>query len=439
MLIAEDAKLKELVSFQLSSRLPVNVLEIDSIQDAVEKLDRRESVCDLVIAPYDGPISRILQLLTAKKPFLPALFYFDPEKVKPAKKDFDGLTFLGTVEIKNIAEGAHSIIKTFLEQNGTADSELPEYCPIRTRLLLQVKPLQSDIFVRLSAEKFVKIFSAGSEFTKDDLKKFDSKDIEFLYLQSTEAGKFADKFKLELEKLINTKDLPATEAMQAAESAHDTIRDLVANLGMTQEVLDLVKTNVALTVQTIGKNPSLATILDRVRSGGNYISSHSTLLAEISCCIAKEMEMTDTVFEKLVLASYLHDISIQNENLAKIWTLEELKQKAASFTEDEVSGYRLHPYHSAETVKRYPEIPVDAGIIISQHHERPDGAGFPRGLVHEQINPLAALFIIAHELTTDILEMKSQFAVRKFVTKKLALYDIGNFRKIMAALVKIKL
>ena len=64
-----------------------------------------------------------------------------------------------------------------------------------------------------------------------------------------------------------------------------------------------------------------------------------------------------------------------------------------------------------------------------QHHERPDGSGYPRGLNATQISPLGALFIIAEDLVHEALEGEG-VTVDSFFTKKAPLYSRGQFKKI---------
>ena len=67
----------------------------------------------------------------------------------------------------------------------------------------------------------------------------------------------------------------------------------------------------------------------------------------------------------------------KNQQLAKIGTLQELRKREGEFTEKEVKSYKTHPAVAAEIAKGIDEVPPDVDTIIMQHHERPDGKGFP--------------------------------------------------------------
>lgn len=440
LLIADNKDLKEILSFQITSKFPISVKESPSLKDGYEILKKDENAFDLLICPYYGPESVLVKYLKERKIPLQAIFYFDPMILEPKSANIEGLACLGMVENTKIVDGIGDLIRPLLEQGVKGDENL-EYCPIRTELLIRATPLKSDIYIRLSKDKFVMLFHSGDQFGKEDLQKYyDTKGVEYMYLKRNETAEFITQFRQDLDALLARTDLPEEEAIQASEAAQETVQDLVARVGFTIEVQELAKKNVELTLKTVGKNPKLNDILNRILTDGNYLSQHSTLLAQVSCCIAKEMEWgSEASFTKLVLASYMHDISVTNPKLARINTLKELEAKKAEFTVDEIKGYHLHPAKSADVVKSFQEIPADVDVIVLHHHERPNGSGFPRGLSHNYIAPLAAVFIVAHEMVQDIMDKKEKFSMPDFVTSKKPFYNQGNFKKVMVALEKVKL
>ena len=80
------------------------------------------------------------------------------------------------------------------------------------------------------------------------------------------------------------------------------------------------------------------------------------------------------------------------------------------------------------------EIPSDVDIIVLQHHERPNGTGFPKGLRSNQIAPLASVFIVAHDIVDQLTATAGQFDLKKFVKNTEALYQNATFKKIWKTL-----
>jgi HD-GYP domain-containing protein (c-di-GMP phosphodiesterase class II) len=302
---------------------------------------------------------------------------------------------------------------------------------------LSVCPLKGDIYIRLSKDKFVKLFREGDVFDLQDLEKYTiKKGVEYLFIRKEQCQEFAQKYLVELQKNLSNENLTVEEVGKLNHSVHETVHELSSKLGFTKEVQELTKTQVQLTVKSMGKDPDLAEILKKLEaSEGQYISSHSTLCAYLACSLASQMQWgSETTFYKLSLASFLHDITLENHELAEIQTLEELEQQKAKFTEKEMKDFKNHPAAAAEMAKRMTEVPPDVDTIIRQHHEKPDGSGFPRKLSHAYIAPLSCVFIVSHDLTQYTLKAGEQFNMEEFLKGVRDKYKSSQFKKVLGSL-----
>ena len=116
----------------------------------------------------------------------------------------------------------------------------------------------------------------------------------------------------------------------------------------------------------------------------------------------------------------LHDISRKNQEIAKVQNLHDLEARAFEFNLQDIEAYENHP--------------PDVDVLVVQHHERPDGSGFPSKLFAHQISPLSALFIVAHDLVSFLYDEGSHESLKDFVLRYKEQYKIGNFKKILANL-----
>ena len=96
---------------------------------------------------------------------------------------------------------------------------------------------------------------------------------------------------------------------------------------------------------------------------------------------------------------------------------------------NEINRIRLHPVHAADYVRKMSEIPADVDQIVFQHHERPDGSGFPRSLSGKFISPLTSVFIVAHDIV-EFMNNRPGESVDVFLSENELLYHHGTFRKI---------
>ncbi|MCA9399009.1 MAG: HD domain-containing protein [Candidatus Omnitrophica bacterium] len=104
---------------------------------------------------------------------------------------------------------------------------------------------------------------------------------------------------------------------------------------------------------------------------------HALAVSKISKEIAKELGFSETNIEKIIRASLLHDIGLMviSEDIVNAQTL--LTRKA-------YETIKSHPQAGAQILNRFP-IFSDIVPIVEQHHERPDGSGYPYGLKGDEI------------------------------------------------------
>ena len=93
----------------------------------------------------------------------------------------------------------------------------------------------------------------------------------------------------------------------------------------------------------------------------------------------------------------------------------------------------LSPEEADKLVREVGDIPADIDSIILQHHERPDGSGFPHGIDATKISPLGALFILAHDLLVYKIENKGS-DIAAFVAQLDPIYRKGAFKDVLKAL-----
>jgi response regulator RpfG family c-di-GMP phosphodiesterase len=143
---------------------------------------------------------------------------------------------------------------------------------------------------------------------------------------------------------------------------------------------------------------------------------------------------SDTTYQKLTLAAMLHDLPISNQDLARIDSLKELESKKGQFTPKEIDSFKTHSDTAAKLARSMNDIPPDVDVILLEHHERPDGEGFPRKISSSRIGALSVIFIVAHDLVRFILDQGDGTEIKptllkEFAEKQKEVYVHGGFKK----------
>jgi response regulator RpfG family c-di-GMP phosphodiesterase len=125
-------------------------------------------------------------------------------------------------------------------------------------------------------------------------------------------------------------------------------------------------------------------------------SGHSRRVAEISRETAKRLAMSDREIRDVYLAALVHDIGTIGFPDAM------LGKAISAFTADEHQRYRRHTIDGETALMAMTQLQAVARIV-RQHHERPDGKGFPDGLTGPDIVPGARIVAAASGLD-DLLQ-----------------------------------
>lgn len=332
----------------------------------------------------------------------------------------------------------------------TGNSITDTYFFIKLDEIICFNYLEVDFYVKLSDEKFLKIINKGDLFSDEDYKKFKNRKIDGLYILNEDLDFLIERsflnfktlydlnFYTSAENLANlvfnknevyseekttnvinmineslrkadAHKLKYEEGLKVCEKAVAVIYETVSKSGMNHVSQHLTRASVILSLSFIRTSPALNNLLEMMKesvfeTGDSYLIDHSVLLANVACVLAGLRGWNSNLtFYKLSLAALLHDITLKNPCLARFRSRQDLMNKLHEFTEDELRIYTSHPEDSAKMAEQFRMIPPDIGLIISEHHERADGTGFPKKLDYSKISGLGQMFIVAHDLVSFIL------------------------------------
>ena len=143
---------------------------------------------------------------------------------------------------------------------------------------------------------------------------------------------------------------------------------------------------------------SLAAALD---AKDVYTSGHSTRVGNMAYDLAKNFGLDDYDLQMIHIAGHLHDIG-------KIGVPDNILNKKDKLNDYEWELMRSHPEMGYNIVKKAESLKEISSIVL-HHHERWDGAGYPKGLSKQEI-PLGSRIIAVCD---SIDAMRSKRPYRK--------------------------
>lgn len=135
---------------------------------------------------------------------------------------------------------------------------------------------------------------------------------------------------------------------------------------------------------------SMIDVLVRALEARERDSGSLTRLASAALAMADHLELSRTQREALQLGALLHDIG-------EIRTPEALLKKVGPLTGEERRVIEEHPACGADILEAVPLL-TPALDVVSGHHERYDGGGYPQGLRGEEIPLTARIFAVVDTL-----------------------------------------
>ncbi len=278
-----------------------------------------------------------------------------------------------------------------------------EYCRIRSDYFLNFKKVVCDVYLKISDEKFVKIIPRHQEYDAGEIEKYQRKNVTFLYIKDIDykifinavSNFFVNRSKENLPQIVSNNNILPT-------ICHETVHEIVSKIGLNEQALTLTNHALNEAFSLIEKN-DIFKLLKNTLHQNSFISELSMLTSYISCAVCKESELKGPEnYLRLSLASFFADISLKDDELARVESSHELESSVGSEKTRKI--IRNHPLESAKMIERIDGLPIGVDSIIMKHHERYDGSGFPRGIDYTRIEPISALFIISSELAYTLYD-----------------------------------
>lgn len=328
--------------------------------------------------------------------------------------------------------------RVFMQKSGREILD-DNYSRVRISFFWRFNRTDCDIFLRLSAHKFVKIIHGGDYYDKDIIEKYANKNQTYLYITKADFERFGSRLgSTPFLGLIDTEGTTlSNEAM--VRQTHALLQELVTSVGISESAVKMANMYCDFVVNTTIKksNRALLDLFKNFRERKDYLYDHSYLLSCLCAFISKELQWhTSETVEKLCYAALFHDITLKDPELAMITDLESAEM--SKFTPEEVLTYHQHPLVAAKMVKESGGFPLGVEGIIVQHHETVEGRGFPRGLSAAQVSPLVCVFILCHDFISELY--RCNFEAREaseIILKMEKRYAHGNYVKVFSAFKKI--
>jgi HD-GYP domain-containing protein (c-di-GMP phosphodiesterase class II) len=299
-----------------------------------------------------------------------------------------------------------------------------EFFPVTIQFIYSFNgPLPFDVYIQRFEGKFTKIYNKNSEHDPEQIYRYENKKITNLYVAQAEKNlygvflyRLVEQFnrgvgEVDKEKMI---DVIKTSLELTYEKFADQSDELEMNMQWASQ-------QVKSALMLMEDNMTAAIEIFKALSEDEQLLKHSYMVSLFSLVLAKKLGITSQKnLMGIGLGALLHDLGHTRIN-SDLFSKHNLTPKEW----DEIKD---HPQLALKIVDHTKGITSDIRSILIQHHEQPNGRGYPNRLTNSNIFPPAKIVAIADAFCSFV----SKAAYREtFFTPAQAIQmmrdDIGHY------------
>ena len=141
-------------------------------------------------------------------------------------------------------------------------------------------------------------------------------------------------------------------------------------------------------IDEILANPDVQISLNDISAADEYTFSHSVSTTVYSLLIAKQLNYSMQMMEKLATGTLLHD-------MGKVLLDKKILNKKGELSPEEFDIIKSHTTIGYDMLKKCSCLTELSRIIALQHHERMDGTGYPEGQKAGELHEFTRIVAIA--------------------------------------------
>jgi HD-GYP domain-containing protein (c-di-GMP phosphodiesterase class II) len=246
-----------------------------------------------------------------------------------------------------------------------------------------------DLFIK-HEDRLMPFLGKGGVFTRDHLVELNRYGLSKIFIRGSESSAFEEYVSAHTDRILTDPTVPSK--VKAATFYISSIHALrKAFDDPNSQRIEEIKKTLKPMFKNIMKNQVLLNDLFSITDHDFNTYTHSVNVGIFATSLAIQFFHGDSAMdlENLEQQSYgyfLHDVGKSRVPLAVL-------RKRGKLSEDEWGIMKKHPEWGYSILMETGHLTDEAAYISMQHHERPDGLGYPSGM--KDIHPCARICAIA--------------------------------------------
>lgn len=179
-----------------------------------------------------------------------------------------------------------------------------------------------------------------------------------------------------------------TDSVEMHQLLRQQAESLVTNITLSGEIdSGQARRSVSEIADSLQKNIAAMVWLTRIKRADEYTAQHCVNVAILSMGLAQALEWQRAQVELAGLSGMLHD-------LGKMKVDKKILNKPGRLTPEEYEHIKQHARLGYEMLSNDAEVHPAVAQAVLEHHERPDGSGYPHGRDRSTLQPMSALISV---------------------------------------------
>lgn len=231
----------------------------------------------------------------------------------------------------------------------------------------------------------------------------------------------------------------SAEALNLSKSTVELIQIAAKSMNWSPEIIAMGNDNIRMIQNIVSVTPDINNVFDWFTSEENNLGvSTGILLSYFLASLSKEMGINnEKQLEYLTMAGFFHDMMLDDYEIRNQDQFINAMNLGSTVNKESIEKIKNHSLLAGEILKKWPQCPKEVVDLVEQHHELPDGSGFPRRMKSKDLQPLSGIFIVACLAMEIFVRTKDKLAVREHLLKMESLLNMEPTKEAYLSVIKL--
>jgi HD-GYP domain-containing protein (c-di-GMP phosphodiesterase class II) len=295
------------------------------------------------------------------------------------------------------------------------------FLAVPTASLIHRKTSVTDLYIRMPSDRMIKVAHKGGSIDVDRIQRLGDKNVQYLYVYRTDFSNIVNDLVRGAEGLNQLANVPADLKLAKFFTIAETVYTELMRLPITDESLGRAVRLTGEISTAMREKPDFAKLIKTVVGMGDEFARHSLGSVVMSNLLVNQLEWSSPkLLDPVTMGAFFHDIGLK-EISPNLW----FKNKV-EMTQEEVQVWEMHPALGVKLLSQMNVVTPDVLRIVQEHHEIPNGTGFPAKLRLDRIFPMAKVVSMGNVLAHDLFDggQNHQFSMEAMAQKIDHVYSV---------------